>query len=169
MFRIGMAGGLLVVYGVFFRQVLSVVVKPYLRNICAGMLGVSGIVFLIILKYSGMSGEECVAYAYVLACLFFLLLSCFFVFKKIRIYQNLVESIVLPCASALLSAAVVFGLYILLETKMQPVFVLVLCVLVAYILHNFMITFLGVFKSHEWNEVPAPELPVAMAKMFGKY
>lgn len=167
--RIGMISGMLVVYGILFRQILPVVIKPYLRNLCAALLGVSGIGFVFILKWSGMKGEECAAYAYLLACLLFLLLSGFFVLKRIRIYNRLVESIVLPLVSSLFSAAVVFGLFILLDTKLSAGILLLLCAATVYVIYHLLIAFLQVFASHEWSSVPASKIPVFFAKLIGKY
>lgn len=169
MMRIGMISGGLVVYGIFFRQVLTVVVRPYLRNLCAALLGVSGIGFMFVLKWSGMAGENCAVYAYLLSCLLFLLLAAFFVLKRIRIYNRLVESVVLPLVSALFAAAVVFGLFVLLDTKMPEIFVLLLCFGVAYLTYHLLIAFLQVFQTHEWNDVPAFHIPVSIAKLIGKY
>ncbi len=169
MIRIGMVGAVLVVYGIFFRQVLSVVAKPYVRNLCAGLLGLSGIGFWFLLKWSSMAGEICAAYAYVLACLLYLLTACFFVLKKIRIYNRLIDSVVLPFAASLLTAALAFGLFVLLETKLIPVLLMVLCLGVSYIVYQLVCAFLHLFEAHEWIEVPLSGVPVSLAKLIGKY
>ncbi len=167
--RIGMLSSALVAYGIFFRKVLSVIMKPYLRNLCAGLLGVSGIVFLYVLKLSGMTGEKCTAYAYVLACLLYVLIAGFMVLKKIRIFNQLIDSFLVPLVSAALSAAVVFGVFVLLETKISAGVLLLICGGIAYIVYQVMIVFLHIFEAHEWKEVPASRVPVSIAKMIGKY
>lgn len=167
--RIGMLSGALVAYGIFLRKVLSVIVKPYLRNVCAGLLGVAGILFLYVLKGGGMTGEKCAAYAYVLACLVYFLVAAFWVLKKIRIYNRLIDGFLVPFVSAALAAAVVFGIFVLLDGKMAAWLLLLICVGLAYIIYHLMIVFLHIFEAHEWKEVPAADFPVMLAKLIGKY
>jgi len=167
--RIGMISAGLVAYGVFLRKALSVVAKPHIRHICALLLGVSGIVFLSVLKIGGMTGEKCAAYAYVLACLFYMLLTAFFILKKIRIYNRLLDSFVIPAVASVLVAAVVFGIFVVLNGKISDMILLILCIIPAYFIYQAIICFLHIFEAHEWREVPAAGLPVAIAKLFGKY
>lgn len=167
--RIGILSSALVAYGIFFRKALSVVVKPNIRHFCAWLLGGAGIAFLYVLKFAGMTGEKCAAYAYVLACLLYVLVAAFLVLKKIRIYNRLIDSFLIPAVSAILVAAIMFGIFVLLDTKVSDMILLLLCVVLAYIIYHAVICFLHIFEAHEWKEVPASDLPVAFAKLFGKY
>jgi len=167
--RAGAGIGCLLCFGMFFRYIVSILLKPYVRNIYAVLLGISGILFFIVLQRTGMNGEQSVAYSFMLACLFYLLLIGFVVMKKIRIYNRLLQSVVCPLVGAVFGAAVAFGIYILLTGKMPEWLLLVLCGCVIYIIHNIMVVVLQVFESHEWSAVPAGGIPVSFAKMIGKY
>lgn len=167
--RIGMIGAALVVYGIFLRQAMSVLVKPYIRNLSAGLLGLSGIGFWFVLSMSNQTPEECVAYAYVLANLLFLLVAGFLVLKKIRIYNRLFECLGIPLIGAVIAAAVAFGIYALLLTAAPSGVVMILSMGAAYLIFELVCVFLHLFEAHEWREVPACGLPVAIAKIMGKY
>ncbi len=167
--RIGMLIGLLMVYGIFFRQVLSVLVKPYVRNLYAGLLGISGIVFYVIFERTSMKAEECVAYAYMMACLLYLLVVCFVILKKIRIYNRLLDCVVMPFVSALLAGAVSFGLFILMDGKLPAWILFMICAVITYALHNVVIAVFRVFEAHEWSQIPASGFPVSVAKLTGRY
>lgn len=167
--RIGMISSGLISYGVFLRKLSAIVVRPFLRHMSIALLGISGIVFLYVLKLAGMTGETCAAYAYVLACLLYVLLTAFFVLKKIRIYNRLLECMVIPFVAALLAGAIVFGIYILAEGVMADIFVLFICIGILYIVYHAVICFLHIFEAHEWKEVPGSAFPVWLAKMMGKY
>ncbi len=167
--RIGALVAVLLFYSIFFRQMLAVLVKPYLRNIYAALLGVFGIVFIIILDKSGQGAEKGAACAYLLACLFYLLLICFVIFKKIRIYNKLVGSVVMPFAAAVISAAVSFGLFLLFSGKIPVWILLVVCAVLLYAIYAVAIVLLRVFEPHEWSGVPANGIPVAFAKLMGRY
>ncbi len=167
--RIGMVCAVLVAFGIFFRQAMSVLIKPYVRNLCAGLFGVSGIGFWFILSWSGQTPEECVAYAYVLANLLFFLLTGFLVLKKIRIYNRLFECLGISLIGAVIAAAAAFGIYTLLGAMVPSGVMMILSMGVAYLVFELVCVFLHLFEAHEWREVPASGLPVALAKMIGKY
>lgn len=167
--KTGMSCSVLVAYGIFFRQVLSVVVKPYVRNLCAGILGLSGIGFWFILSWSGQAAEESVAYAYILACLLYLLLSGFFAIKKIRIYNRLLVSVGMPLLASVFTAAISFGIYVLLAETIPAGGLFLLIAVVAYLVFELVCVVFRLFASHEWMEVPASGFPVILAKMLGKY
>lgn len=169
MMRIGMICAVMIVYGIFLRHAMSVLVKPYIRNLCAVLLGGAGIGFWFILSMSGHAPEECVAYAYVLANLFFFLVSGFLVLKKIRIYNRLFECLGVPVIGSVIAAAVAFGIYALLGPILPSGVVLLLSIGMAYLLFQIVCVFLHLFEAHEWREVPAGGLPVAIAKIMGKY
>lgn len=167
--RIGMTGAALIAYGVFFRKISVVVIRPFLRHMSIAMLGVSGIIFLYVLKLAGMTGETGSAYAYVLACLLYVLLIAFLALKKIKIYKHLLECLVIPFVASLLSGAIVFGLYILMDGMMADILLLFVCGAILYIVYHAVICFLRIFEAHEWKEVPGSDLPVFIAKLMGKY
>lgn len=169
MIRIGMIGAVSIAFGIFFRQAMSVLVKPYVRNLCAGLLGVTGIVFWFLLAGSGQTPEESAAYAYVLANLLFFMLSGFFVLKKIRIYNRLPECLGIPFLGAVFAAAVAFGVYVLCGTSLPSAIILLLSAVAAYFVFELVIVFLRGFEAHEWREVPGSALPVALAKIIGRY
>ena len=167
--RIGAGTACLLCFGIFFRQTVSVLLKPYVRNIYAGLLGGSGVVFFLVLEGTGMTGEMSTAYAYMLACLVYLLLAGFVALKKIRIYNRLLQSLVMPLVAAIFSAAIGFGLYMILAGKIPEWLLVLLCGVIIYVMHNVVIVVLHVFEAHEWSEVPASGFPVSFAKMIGKY
>ncbi len=169
MIRTGMICGICVTYGMFFRQSLMCVVKPYIRNICAGIFILSGIVFWFVLGWSNVSAQECTSNAYILASLVYALLAAFFVLKKIRIYNRLIDSFVVPAVGALLGGAVAFGLFVILDGKLPEIVLLFICAACSYICYHLLITFLGIFEKHEWNEVPCSGLAELIAKLIGKY
>ncbi len=167
--RIGMVGAGLIAYGVFFRKISVVTIRPFLRHVSIALLGGSGIAFLYVLKLAGLSGEASSAYAYVLACLLYVLITAFFSLKKIKIYNRLFECLLIPFVAALLSGAVVFGLYILLDGIMADILLLFVCSLILYVIYHAVICFLHIFEAHEWKEVPGSDFPIFLAKMMGKY
>ncbi|MBQ8527648.1 MAG: hypothetical protein IJ429_04165 [Lachnospiraceae bacterium] len=166
--RIGAVIGCLLCYGIFFRQAGNVLLKPYVRNIYAGLLGILGVIFWFVLDRSGMNPQLCFVYAYMLACLSYILLTGFMTLKKIRIYNRLLRSVVLPVASAVFASAVVFGVYILME-KIPGWITVLVCGVVVYLLHNIVIVLFDVFEQHEWTEIPAKKFPVSFARLIGKY
>ena len=167
--RIGMFSAGLIAYGIFFRKLSVVVIRPFLRYLCMVMFGGFGIGFLYILKLAGMSCEASCAYAYVLACLLYVLLTAFFAMKKIKIYNRLFECLLIPFVAALLSGAVVFGLYILLDGIMADIILLFVCCVILYMIYHAVICFLHIFEAHEWKEVPGSDIPIFLAKVMGKY
>nr|MBQ8252397.1 hypothetical protein [Lachnospiraceae bacterium] len=167
--RIGMGVAVLLALCLLFRQTLSVLTKPYIRNLYAAILGICGILFFLLLGRYKIGGEESVVYAYLLACLVYLAVTGFAVLKKIRIHNRLAGSIVLPFVSAVVAALVSYGIYCLLDSVLPSLLVLVICVIAGYLLHNVVIVILRVFEPHEWNEVPFSELPKSFAKMLGRY
>lgn len=169
MIRTGMISAVLIAFGIFFRQAMSVLAKSYVRNLCAGLLGVAGIGFWFVLIWSGQTPEESAAYAYVLANLLYVLVSGFLVLKKIRIYNRLFECIGIPLVGSVFAAAVAFGMYVLLGQALPSAGILLVGAVLAYFVFELVIVFLRVFESHEWREVPGSGLAVAMAKMIGRY
>ncbi|MBQ8199739.1 MAG: hypothetical protein IJZ76_09990 [Lachnospiraceae bacterium] len=163
----GMGIAAVLAYSFFVRQTYAVFAKPYMRNLYAGILGVSGILFFLLLHKCKLSGEESAAYAYLLACLVHLLVTGAAVMKKIRIFNRLITAVFMPFLASLVAAGVSYGLYRITASFMPDVVTLLLCAVVGYLIHNIIIVILHVFEAHEWSEVPFAKIPVAMAKMFG--
>lgn len=163
----GMGIAAVLAYSFFVRQTFAVFAKPYIRNLYAGILGVSGILFFLLLHKCKLSGEESVAYAYLLACLVHLLVTGAAVMKKIRIYNRLITGILMPFLAALVASGVSYGLYRIANSFMPDVAALLLCAVIGYLIHNLIIVILRVFETYEWSEVPFAKIPVSMAKMFG--
>ncbi len=160
---------ILVVFGLLFKQSVSVLAKPYMKNVCTAIMPVSGILFYLLLSKNSVTGEDALLYAYMLAGLLYLLVTCFITLKKVRLYSELVESVALPLIAAVISGLTAFGVYVLSGGKMPGIAVFAICVVMAYIVNHVVIIVFRIFKPHEWNVIPGNKIPVLMAKMFGRY
>ncbi len=167
--RIGAVTSMLLALGIFFRQTFSVLAKPYVRNVYAAILGITGILFFVLLSKNKVSAEESVSYAYMMACLVYLLIVGAAVLKKIRVFNRLGRSVVMPLVSASLAALVSFGICLLLDSKMPDILLYIVCVLCGYLLYNMLIAVVKIFDAHEWNEVPFSNVAVKFAKLTGRY
>lgn len=167
--RSGILAGGITALAVFFRYVSGVVLKSFLRNLFAVVSVIAGVFFFFVINRSGTAPEKSYIYALMLAWLLYLLMQCLVLLKKMRIYDQLIKSVVLPFAASVLMGVLVFGISALLSGILGAWMTVLVAGVAGYFLYNMFIVVLRVFESHEWTEVPVRKFPVFFTKVLKRY